>query len=415
MRHSVLVRVAWAALMCGTLGLVAAASAPGGAETNAPAPAPSEASLLLSGPYVIDLSKDGGTVCWQSTRELVGAVRVKASNANRWEEIREAKATRFHAVRLSKLAAGAEHDVEVQGDGRKLGELVFRTAPAEAEEFTFFAYGDTRTHSDDHATVATAMLAEARRLKQFTFVVHTGDFAEAGSDDQATAEQFFRPAASLLARLPLVPVRGNHENKTDLFKKYFPLPKRPPELGDADDRCVDYGSVRVVVLDKYAPPEALEARMKWLAQKLAEAKDRWRFVAFHEPIYSSGKHRSALRFRAAVEPILVAGRAHVVLAGHDHNYERTKPVKGVTHFTAGGGGAPLRDQSSAGLGPWSARFKTVHHFLTITVTPRKLTVQALCPQAAGKPFKRFDSVDIPKDCGWPTQARKAGAAPQAPR
>jgi len=205
-----------------------------------------------------------------------------------------------------------------------------------------------------------------------------------------------------LARLPVVPVRGNHENKTDLFSRYFPSPGRPQDRAEGDNLCIDYGSVRLIVLDKYLPASALEAQKKWLADKLAEAKDRWRLVSLHEPLYTSGKHGPATTTRGRIEPILVAGKVHAVLASHDHDYERTKPIQGITHFVTGGGGAPLREKSSvADKYTWSAKFEMTLHFLTVDVRPDKLTVKAWRPPAKGNAFEVFDTVEIPRDCGWP--------------
>jgi hypothetical protein len=361
------------------------------------------AAGTLSGPYVIALTTDGGTVCWQTAKAAAGAARVKAEGAADWTELKEAKATRFHAVKLSGLAAGTEHQVEVLAGagGAKLGELAFRTAPKAAEAFTFFLYGDTRTNRAAHEQVIKALTAEVGRLKQHTFVLHTGDLASGGSDEESSAEQFFRPAAPLLARLPFVPVRGNHEGGTDLFPKYFPDPPRPEASGEADDLCFDYGSVRILVLDQYTRPKSDDGRMKWLAAKLAEAKDRWRFVTFHEPIYSTGSHGSEVGFRKKVEPVLTAGRVHAVFAGHDHNYERTKPIQGITHLTVGGGGAPLRGKGFDAGADWSVKFAVTIHFLTVAVTPEKLSFKVFGPSAKGEEFEPFDSFEIPKDCAWP--------------
>ena len=193
--------------------------------------AQSTKAVLLSGPYVIALTTDGGTVCWQTTAKVPGAVRVKSESGTQWADVKEARATQFHAVKVGDLAAGTPYQVQVLSGDRKLGELSFRTAPKSAETFTFYAYGDTRSHPDAHKQVTTALLAEAERRKQWTFVLDTGDMAEdpdkEATDEHVTAEQFFVPAAPLLARLPLLMVRGNHENSTDLFKKYFPAPERP--------------------------------------------------------------------------------------------------------------------------------------------------------------------------------------------
>ena len=41
------------------------------------------------------------------------------------------------------------------------------------------------------------------------------------------------------------------------------------------------------------------------------------------------------------------------------------------------------------------------HFLTVDVRPDKLTIKALRPPAKGSAFEVFDTVEIPRDCGWP--------------
>ena len=360
-------------------------------------------ATLLSGPYIIALTTDGATVCWQTVKDSPGAVRVKAEGAAVWKESKEAKPARFHAVKLSELAAGTVHQVEVLAGpgGAKLGELSFRTAPKEADAFTFFAYGDTRTHPEAHERVVKALVAESERLKQQTFLLHTGDFASGGSNEAETAKQFFHPAAPVLARLPLIPVRGNHESGSELYAKYFPAPERPAASGEADDLCFDYGSVRIVVLDQYTRPKSEPERMKWLAAKLAEAKDRWRIVSFHEPIYSSGSHGSNVGYRQKIEPILAAGRVHAVLAGHDHNYERTKPIGGITYLTVGGGGAPLRGKGFDAGADWSVKFEVTTHFVTLTVSPEKLSCKVFGPFGKDGAFEVFDSFEIPKDCAWP--------------
>jgi hypothetical protein len=364
---------------------------------------PAAAPELLAGPYLIGLEKTAATVCWQTAAKGPGAVRFKAGGWADWRELRAPKA-RLHAVKLSGLPAGTECAVEVlsAAGGARLGALSFRTAPERAEEFTFFVYGDTRSRPEKHRQVAAGLLAEATRLGQFSFVLHTGDLADGGSDAETLAAQFFRPAAPLLARLPLVAVRGNHETDTELFRACFPVPARSPAGGGADDFCLDYGSVRLVVLDADAPGRTGDGRMKWLAARLAEARDRWRLAAFHSPIYARGGHGSNAELRALVEPYLVAGRVHAVLAGHNHSYERTKPVQGITHLTAGGGGAPLDRQPRSGSPEWAERFESTLHFLSVTVAPEKLTVKAFRPsKKAGAEFEVFDSVEIPRDCGWP--------------
>ena len=41
--------------------------------------------------------------------------------------------------------------------------------------------------------------------------------------------------------------------------------------------------------------------------------------------------------RAQLEPLLVRHHVDLYLAGHDHHYERTHPIEGITHVVSGGG------------------------------------------------------------------------------
>ena len=79
------------------------------------------------------------------------------------------------------------------------------------------------------------------------------------------------------------------------------------------------------------------AQLAWLDTELAKSEDAWKFVFFHQPMYSSGaRHGSNLPLRNALEPILVKHGVAAVFAGHDHFYERVKPQKGICHFVVGG-------------------------------------------------------------------------------
>jgi len=356
---------------------------------------------LLSGPYVIDLATDGATVCWQTAKPTTGAVDYTLPGTLKWQHRVEPKNKRFHAVRLEPLARGMEYHAKVRAGLHELGRLTFRTAPEKLDRFTFFAYGDTRAYPEDHGRVARAMRAVIDETSPQTFVLNTGDLADDGSDEVETARQFFRPAAPVLERLPILAAKGNHEVGGGLFDKYFPMPEPPAAARGARDACFDYGSVRIVVMDQFTE-RAERARALWLAERLAEAPDKWRFVSFHAPIYSTGSHGSDKRWRSLVEPALRAGRVHAVFCGHDHNYERTRAIGGVTHFVTGGGGAPLRGGLRRARPEWSRKFLAVHHFLTVDVSPEKLTVTAHRVGLETRAAEAFDSVEIPREAGWPT-------------
>ena len=82
-----------------------------------------------------------------------------------------------------------------------------------------------------------------------------------------------------------------------------------------------------------------KTQLKWLEDQLAKDTADWKICFFHHPLYSSGgKHGSDKELRKVVEPLFVKYGVNVVLAGHEHFYERIKPQQGIYYFISGAGG-----------------------------------------------------------------------------
>jgi 3',5'-cyclic AMP phosphodiesterase CpdA len=80
-------------------------------------------------------------------------------------------------------------------------------------------------------------------------------------------------------------------------------------------------------------------QLKWFEDNLAKETADWKVVFFHHPPYSSGgAHGSDTELRKVVEPIFLKYGVNLVLAGHEHFYERIKPQKGIYYFISGAGG-----------------------------------------------------------------------------
>jgi tartrate-resistant acid phosphatase type 5 len=134
------------------------------------------------------------------------------------------------------------------------------------------------------------------------------------------------------------PSLGNHDWMTtnaQPYLDYFTLP--------ANERYYDFveGPVHFYALDSdsHEPDgnSATSVQGQWLQARLAQASEPWKVVYFHHAPYSSGaEHGSNLRMQW---PFQQWG-ASVVLAGHDHDYERIL-VNGFPYFVNGLGGESL--------------------------------------------------------------------------
>ena len=84
-------------------------------------------------------------------------------------------------------------------------------------------------------------------------------------------------------------------------------------------------------------------QLQWLEKELAASGSDWKIMYFHHPIYSSGgAHGSDTALRDQLEPLFLKYGVDVVLAGHEHFYERLKPQKGIHYFISGGAGKVRR-------------------------------------------------------------------------
>ncbi len=76
---------------------------------------------------------------------------------------------------------------------------------------------------------------------------------------------------------------------------------------------------------------------RWLRADLAAHPARCTLAYWHHPRFSSGLHGGTEAVASLWNALAEAG-ADVVLAGHDHHYERFAPVDGIRSFVVGTGG-----------------------------------------------------------------------------
>jgi len=278
-----------------------------------------------------------------------------------------------YRARLTGLTPGTVYRYRVvhqrEGGGQVRSSVAaFETWPETADRVTFIAYGDSRGGVEAHRRMAL-------QFDRFhpAFILHTGDAVHYGYINSDWEPEFFEPLGGILDHLPLFLVMGNHDGTAEDLRRWFDLP------GGRTWYSFDCGPVHVAVLDSYEEtPEVAD----WLAADLAAAQATWKFVAFHIPVTPYAYYVSEFD-RQTLLPLLEKHRVDVVLAGHDHSYERFKPVRisagsdhAVTFITTGGGGAMLYPvYHTAG----HAFAVSEYHYCVFTVERGKLTLQVFDP------------------------------------
>ena len=125
----------------------------------------------------------------------------------------------------------------------------------------------------------------------------------------------------------------------------------------------------------------------WLRADLAQTKQPWKIVAFHHPAYSTGSHGSDARVQSRLIPIFEAYGVQLVLNGHDHNYQRSLPLRagqvtttaegGVVYIVTGAGESAITPCSMASWLAFARCSQTYGLYSRITVDGDNLTVQAV--------------------------------------
>jgi predicted phosphodiesterase len=337
----------------------------------------SEARPLPRDPYVQSVLASSAVIAWVSEEPDTGSVEYGKTPRLGRRGV-DARVGRRHAVTLSGLEPGSTYYYRVAENGGSPEMGRFRTAPEGKDSgFAFAVIGDSGRGKKSQLAVAALL----ERLKP-DLILHTGDVVYPSGEERHYDRRFFAPYRRLLKGVPIFPTLGNHDVEKGNGAAYlenFHLPRNNPQ-NTGRYYSFDWGNAHFVALnselyyeDGSGSPKEQKA---WLELDLRETRQPWKIVFFHRPVYSSSNHGSDEKIREDLEPVFVRHRVNVVFNGHDHDYERTVPIHGVTYVVSGGGGKGLY---RAGRSEWTAFSKSAHHAVLVRVDGERLSLEAVEP------------------------------------
>jgi hypothetical protein len=330
--------------------------------------APAAAVRITRGPYLQLQSASSTTVVWNTDVAAACGLRIRALGGA-WTTIAGQRGG-VCAVAAVNLVPGREYRYIPLANGTGLtSEIPLRT-PHPTAKFSFHVVGDSGCACASQMAVRDRMAALPAN-----FILHTGDMVYEDGEPERFDPTFFTPYASLLRRVVLWPSLGNHDIKTargDPWRAAFLTPANNPASSE-NYYSFDYGGAHVVVLDSNASTDPGSAQWTFLDRDLGSSTATWKFVVFHHSVYSSGNHGGQSGIRADLVPLFDKHRVDVVFMGHDHHYERTKPLRdgqvtptggGTTYVTTGGGGKTIRP---VGASTFTAYAESAYHFTWVMV------------------------------------------------
>jgi hypothetical protein len=275
-----------------------------------------------------------------------------------------------HHASLTGLRPGAYYTYAALHDGGRPDAGTFQTAPRGRSAFTFTSFGDQSvpqvTWQPDgkggftvalnaNNTPANADIVAGIEQVDPLFHLLNGDlcYANLDPDRVRTWNAFFANNTRSARYRAWMPAAGNHENEKNngplgfsAYQTYFKLPSSGSEAELAGLwYAFTVGSVRVISVqnddvaiqdggDNYVSGYSGGSQKKWLEKELAQARASrdidWIVVCMHQVIVSSSDaNGSDIGIRANWGPLFDKYQVDLVVCGHEHDYERSLPVRGV--------------------------------------------------------------------------------------
>jgi 3',5'-cyclic AMP phosphodiesterase CpdA len=230
----------------------------------------------------------------------------------------------------------------------------------------FAVLADTGTGSINQHAVGRA-LAQYHQKNPFDTILLAGDNIYTNGEFTHIKKRFTDPYQDLLQRgVKFYASLGNHDVRTMNGEWQVAYPEF--NMKGQHYYMHGQGDVRFFVLntnDLVNPqsPERVK-QLDWLDRALAASTAKWNIVYGHHNVYSAGVYAVNKVMEKDVTPILKKHKVRLWINGHDHNYQRSKPIDGTTYLVCGGGGAglyPVKAQD------WTAFAKSVHSFGIVEV------------------------------------------------
>lgn len=131
------------------------------------------------------------------------------------------------------------------------------------------------------------------------------------------------------------------------------------------------GDVQIVGLDSNDIDDPVQR--EFLEEELAATDATWKVILVHHSPYSSGYQGSSAASREVVAPIAARYGVQLVLSGHDHDYQRSKVIDGVTYVVTGAAAGTRR----TGEEDFTAESFSWHHFVDIAVFEDRMVLRAV--------------------------------------
>ena len=233
-----------------------------------------------------------------------------------------------HQAKVSGLESGKTYSYSINGE--PFG--TFTTDDGD-DKLEFVVVADVQASSaENFKKGADTVNAALATLPSSEFIVNLGDFTNDSTNEEW--DLYDEAFSAINASTTLVPITGNHDGFgcEYWFRNMFCLDESESvEVKDGINYSFDYGNCHFAVVNTNDLISISLAQLKWLKNDLNSTDKDWKIVCMHKSPYTlgkDGKWPDAMYLQKSFTKVCDECGVDLVISGHDHQYLRTKPLKG---------------------------------------------------------------------------------------
>ena len=199
--------------------------------------------------------------------------------------------TYLHTAAVSDLKPGTAYEYRVGAGDKRSDWQSFHTA--QGHDFKALIFPDSQ--SSDYSVWAATAQPAWQRNQDAQFFINMGDLVDNGQDHYQW-NAWFDVVGDMIARIPVVPLLGNHETydkdwkvrMPEAYLHLFALPRIDREKYQNQFYSFDYGDVHFVVLNTQSQeladfePSLDEDEVAWFKEDMAKTTKKWKIVLMHK-------------------------------------------------------------------------------------------------------------------------------------
>lgn len=199
--------------------------------------------------------------------------------------------TYIHTAAVTDLKPGTAYEYRVGAGDKRSSWQSFHTA--QGHDFKALIFPDSQ--SSDYSVWAATAQPAWQRNQDAQFFINMGDLVDNGQDHYQW-NAWFDVVGDMIARIPVVPLLGNHETydkdwkvrMPEAYLHLFALPRIDREKYQNQFYSFDYGDVHFVVLNTQSQeladfePSLDEDEVAWFKEDMAKTTKKWKIVLMHK-------------------------------------------------------------------------------------------------------------------------------------